>query len=201
MRDFNKQTIDWIKERFYYDPTSPSGVRYKQSTKKSKKGDPVGYIVVYGKKPYYKINVMNQPENQQRMCSAHHLVQILNDVDINDDLVTDHVDCNSLNNNIENLRRVTSSSNNRNRGMKRGVSTSYKGICKTTFNKKLKSRTIVYDVYNVPIRHPKKTCKVFNITTLGEEEALRQALEYRDQYYQYLKDNPHLGYTDLHLNE
>ena len=92
------------------------------------------YLKIQLKKDgYYQI--LLSKNNKKKGFSIHRLVyQAYNGV-IPDKMCIDHIDCNKLNNNIENLRIANLSENNHNRKVnKNNKSTGYKNIRKTKYN-------------------------------------------------------------------
>ena len=55
----------------------------------------------------------------------------------------DHIDCNQLNNHIDNLRYVTSKENSQNRGSNRETTSKYKGVSFYTANNKWKAHIML----------------------------------------------------------
>lgn len=103
-----------IANNFYYDPSSPSGLRWKEDrlsgqyfqTRKIKAGDIAGCL----KKDqgYYEVRCNG------KSYKCHRIVWVLlNNIEIPDGMVINHKDCNRSNNNIENLEIVTMAENNR----------------------------------------------------------------------------------------
>ncbi len=116
--DFNK-----LNEIFYYDDTSPTGLRYKKNIYKNKgaiskrEGDTAG-TVCYTSDSSHKPRgwrVKVTIDGVKQMIHNHRIVWLLKNGTIPDDLVVDHIDGNSLNNKIENLRLVSYKTNSRNR--------------------------------------------------------------------------------------
>lgn len=102
----------------------------------------------------------------------------------------DHVDGNSLNNNISNLRKVSSSDNNKNVKLKSNNKTGYKGV-----------NLLRSDYYNATLSVngvPEEKC--FSIKKYGKDLALALAVEYR---FKRIKDLVKQGdtYTERHIGE
>lgn len=154
---------EFIKSRFIYDPVSPTGLRYKEGNNQLGKlcrlaGDVAGrnlngrYVIDVG--------------NFTRM--VHRIIWYILKDDDPVGFVIDHIDGNSFNNKIDNLRKVTQKENSRNTGFNKNNKTGYKGVSETqefytgyfNFDGKLKS-------------------KAFSKLKYGKELALALALEYR----------------------
>ena len=104
---------DIFKKLFYYDETSPSGLRYKVSNNckgpnKRNAGDHVGSI---------RHNRMWVVKVNNKDYVIHRIVWYLNFGNIPKDLVIDHINGNSLDNRLDNLRLTSQQINNANRSM------------------------------------------------------------------------------------
>lgn len=71
---------------------------------------------------------------------AHRLIWMFHYGDISDGLEIDHIDRNSKNNRIENLRLSTSSQNKCNRSKRKDCSSGYKGVETSKTTKKYRAR-------------------------------------------------------------
>jgi hypothetical protein len=100
-------TQDLLKELFYY----ADGKLFNkiQRGRRALAGEEAGCLDTYG----YKVITINK-----KMYKSHRLIYMYNNGEIADGLHIDHIDRNRLNNNIENLRLVTSQENGFNRGAK-----------------------------------------------------------------------------------
>lgn len=170
--------VNWDKY-FRYDANSKSGLIWLK-TQKEAGTNCHGYwkVKLFGKQWY-----------------AHRIVWLLFNDAVGFKMVIDHLDGNSTNNKIENLREVSCSENLRN--IKRSDSTKYPvfGIVKI---KKKRQNGSVDNYYKVVIRSVcgKISEKLFNIDTLGEPNALALAVSYR------LEKEKEIGnYTTLHGKE
>jgi hypothetical protein len=109
--DYNDKLIE---DLYYYDPSSPSGLRHKidnkskNPTQKRYKNDPAGCIRKNTKSTIWVVKINGVA------LVAHRVVWKLVHGIISDSMVIDHLDGNQLNNSIENLRLVTQAVNNRN---------------------------------------------------------------------------------------
>lgn len=115
--------ITFLRGRFYVDPSSPTGLRYKEKSKTGRRNanDPAGYLDNTGR---YSVDT-----NQNTKIKVHRVVWILSHGPIPDGLTVDHKNGVPSDNRIENLQLMTSEANNRarNRLSKRNKST-YVGV-------------------------------------------------------------------------
>lgn len=108
------KTLDFecINSILYYDETSPTFLRWKEDSGwtgyyfKVRKDDVAG-CVTNRNKTYVTLN--------RKIYFAHRIVWILHNKNILNDGVIDHIDGNSLNNCISNLRQVSAATNTRNK--------------------------------------------------------------------------------------
>lgn len=163
-----KLDLEEMPKCFYYDETSPSCLRYivndeslaiqKRRGKRDK--DPAGYLDM----GYWRIKSRNKTT-----FLVHRIIWSLHFGEIPDGFVIDHIDMNKSNNKISNLRAVTPAINSRNREFvsNGGVTRQYSG------------RNVPYwQVTWVELDGSKGT-KCFSIKILGEEEAYKQAKDFR----------------------
>jgi len=122
-----------IKEKYRYDPTSPSGLVHLRPNRLH--GKRAGTLTFLG---YWKVGVKyNRKKFDLR---AHRVIFLLcTDVDI-DTLDVDHIDNNRANNNIENLRACTKSQNNLNRKKTPPTNTGIKGLIENTKHRHFAAR-------------------------------------------------------------
>lgn len=150
---------------FKYDPTTPSCIVRKSNTGEYK---PAGFKTG----PYYKASLDNSS------YGTHRIVWLLHNGSISQDVVIDHIDGDSLNNKIENLRAVTTSFNCKNRltklpksgfrniinELKGGVLTAYRVVWSTAQHSGKNSKSFSFSNY-------RGDCKV----------ALREAYLFREE--------------------
>lgn len=162
--------MNW-SEIFYYDETSPSCLRWKENRYAgrhhtilvAKKDDPVGWLDTSHN--YYKVSLLN------KRYYVHRIIwQILNG-EIEEGLEIDHIDGNSSNNILSNLRKVTRQVNCRN--FKKNKSNS-SGVTGVSYDKTRKRWESCYYDENC-IRHRKS----FSESAHGEN-AFKLACEWRN---------------------
>ena len=110
-----------LNEKFYYDESSPSGLRYKKNSYKNKGaiskrvGDVAGNV---------KLNPNGTPRgwklglsigDDKYHLNVHRIIWVLLHGSIDSSMVVDHIDGNPLNNKADNLRLVTYKENARNK--------------------------------------------------------------------------------------
>lgn len=160
-----------ISSKFYYDETSPSGLRYKKHNgqggmNERKAGDVAGHIRLKTNYASYVVNV------SKRNVYAHRAIWYLctgfDPIDCG--TVVDHIDGNPCNNNISNLRVVSTAENARNVVTSKESNTGYKGV---TFSDNM---YVSHWRYNF-----KPLTKTFSCATYGNELAIALAVEHRHQ--------------------
>lgn len=173
-------TKELADEWFYYDETSVTFLRWKKDTKhyKAKVGSVAG--TTYGGRCNVKLCDINY-------C-IHRVIAVLFNMDI-ENKVIDHIDGNTLNNNISNLRAVDNAVNSRNRKIQFNSSTGVAGVNLS----KSKNAYIAY------CHDSGKTVeRSFSIRKYGEDEAFRLACDARKQMIERLNVEKNYGYSDRH---
>lgn len=161
-KDYN---LDW-SEHFRLDENSPSGLSWNRDCRTAtnrlmyKKGDFCLSMDSYG---YWQVSIRNE------QYKAHIVIwNILYGV-IPEGQFIDHIDGDRSNNNIENLRLVSRSTNNRNSSKRSHNTTGHTGI------------TIYKNCYKSKITYEgKQFTKYFNFVKLGKAIALSKAIKWRD---------------------
>lgn len=177
--DVHQLDSELIKSLFYYDETSPTSIRWKVSngqTNHSKRspGDPAGYHSHTSTKyKRFKVGVKGKE------VMVHRVVCILHGLDVPKDMVVNHIDGDPSNNKISNLEVVSQRDNSRRqkrhiRGISDKSNTGHTGVTRTV----VKTGQRYYFAHWRDINHDTKGIN-FSIDLLGEEEALRLAVECR----------------------
>lgn len=122
---------------------------------------------------------------------AHRLVYALH-YPLSENLVIDHIDGNSLNNKIENLRAVTPEVNSRNLKISENSKTGMTGVSKIKRKHLDFIQFIAHCRYNGILYS-----KEFSCFDKNEDEAFRLACEWREQKIKELNEQG-AGYTDRH---
>ena len=184
------EPVELIRSRFVYDETSTTLLRYKTPIYRGRKhsilsarpGDIAGSS--QGKRACVSIN--NRP------YFIHRIIWILHFGEIQEGHFIDHIDGNTENNNIVNLRSISHKKNTRNRKIQ---STNKSGVAGVNliFYKGSPSR------WSSEYRNleGKRISKYFNVTKLGNDEAFRLACEWRSEQIRLLNEQG-AGYTERH---
>lgn len=171
--------LDEIRKKFYYDPSSPSGLRWKINVYTGKfnkilvarEGSVAGRVSNRG---YYDI-VINK-----KYYGVARVIWMLHNGFIDSSEQIDHLDRNKLNNCIENLRVVNIRTNSQNRGMN---SRNKSGITGVTFYF-TKSGIKMWSAHWT---HNGKSCKKdFSTRKYGEQLAFDLAVKTRCEMIAYL---------------
>lgn len=185
-----------LKERFYYDETSSTCLRWNITVLSGRHLNQVNVSVgdvAGGYSPgsgYYQVRV------EGKLKLVHRVIWEMFNGEIPDGMFVDHKDQDKLNNRISNLRLVTKAGNNQNQNQKLRVDSTSGVVGVNKLINTLKSgnkaeywRAVWFD--------GKVKSKSFSVKTYGEDEAFRLACEYREQIIKELNENG-ACYTDLH---
>lgn len=185
---------------FYYDKTSPSGLKWNTTIYS---GGVNERCMAYPGKIAGSISRRKDGsvrcwtvsktdiEGKRSSYQVHRVIACLQGLAVNAGIV-DHIDGNTLNNNIKNIRIVTHVLNSRNCKVRNNSPYGVQGICFHT-NKvgnqyfKSKVRSLIGDEMN----------KYFSIDKLGLMVAFRDAVKFRHSAIINLNENG-AGYTDRH---
>ena len=189
-----KLDFETLNKVFYYDETSPSGLRWKVDIRKNKGAVCARAGSVAGNQRY----LSNGVPRCWRVCFnykdilVHRIIWVLRHKHLDPDMVIDHIDGNAFNNNIDNLLPKTHANNARNK-KSQPSKTGVVGVTKRVAPGDIVTfRASWYDV------NGKSQCHNFSTKKYGYEEAFRLACEVRENKIRELKE---LGfdYTDRHL--
>lgn len=185
------EKIDW-SEYFYYDETSASCLRWKVERRTGKnlnvviikKDDVAGTISGKG---HYQVTL----QGKRYLC--HRIIyEIINNISLKSNEQIDHINGDSSDNRIENLRVVTHSENMRNAKMSKNNSSGITGVCE---NNKGGGRFYYKATWYNLIGE--QCYKHFSITKLGLLPAFAQAAAYRKKMIAELNEQE-AGYSDRH---
>lgn len=169
--------IDW-NEYFYYDETSPSRLRWNTTIRAGKHGNikntvansVAGYVVTTKGRSEYKVKLNN------KVWFVHRIIWEMFNERIPEKHHIDHINGESLDNNIENLRCIHFSQNARNKGMNRNNISGVTGVS-YRLNKKTPYWVSQYNDFE----SGKLVTKSFNINKYGYDEAFSLACEWRQK--------------------
>lgn len=198
-------SINW-NDWFVYDETAtPSCLRWKVDRRggrgkgviRVKAGDVAGSVSVDNKKGYSQCNVTLSCKDYV----AARVIWTMHNGRIPDDLVIDHIDGNTLNNRLTNLRVVSHCVNGRNTKLNKNNTSGIKGVSFIKVETKLKNRSIYNTYVVVGWTEKGKPCqKTFSVIQLGLLPAFAEAVQYRNSKIEELNAKGY-GYTDRHLQK
>lgn len=179
-----------FSEHFYYDETSPTGLRWARDSYCGKHltrllhstGDVAGSD---NKDGYYTVKVGN------KSYRVHRIIVSLLFKNLSPQDIVDHYDNNGHNNKKENLRVVTNKINLRNAGMSKNNTSGKTGVNfdKHTGGGVWKARWVTLD--------GKLRSKCFNVSKFGYDTAFALACDCRDEMIAKLNEQG-AGYTESH---
>jgi hypothetical protein len=180
-----------IEELLYYDETSPSKLRWKvnRASNKIKAGQVAGSL---SRSKRTGRKCWNVTINCRRYL-VHRIVFVLMKgcIDVNEEV--DHINGNSMDNTISNLRAVPQSVNQRNSPIRRDNTT---GITGVQYNPSHNGRYIACYCD----ADGREICKSFSCNKFGKEEAFKLACDYRRKMIEIrnIQLGQHAGYTNRH---
>jgi len=187
-----KQTPNWA-DWFYYDPTSPSGLRWKVDRAWGSRlvaiaGEPAG------RKMYKQSGAPAawMARLHGKIYSVHRIILSLNGITIQPTNVVDHIDGNPFNNTIENLRVVRQSVNTRNRKKPATNSSGTVGIRRVAEHTQSPRWKAVWITLS-----GRRGCKSFSVSRYGEELAKALAIKAREDAIKALNGSG-AGYSERH---
>jgi len=192
IRALSSVEFDDYSEYFEYDSNSPSGLtrikgvftgRYEQGK--------LGHCGLKVKRSCGGQHWMIKFKN--RNTQIHRIIWQLVNGKIPEGYVVDHINGDSLNNNILNLRVVEKVKNSRNT-RKRKNNTS--GVVGVTLIVNIKRNSAMWQAFFKDLSG-KQTSKCFSIAKLGYDEAFRLACEWRVEQIRLLNEQG-AGYTSRH---
>lgn len=193
LKDYN--SIDW-NSRFAYNPESKTGLVWNVNTKKCKKGFGAGSIHFDEKKNTKYATVCFNNTN----WFAHRVIWIMHNGYLDSEYVIDHIDGNSLNNNLENLRVVEQKLNNRNASHRKDNTSGIVGVSFTTAKKGNNSQGYTYVTshwYDEIEDTTRSKCKHFSVSKHGLLPSFAMACKFREYKIAELNALGY-GYTENH---
>jgi len=160
---------EYFQKYVDYSEYSDSGLIWTENSKNRNKGQQAGYCKRVNNKNYWTITIEKIPYR------VHRIIAILSDMSLNEYLVVDHIDGNSMNNKVSNLRVCTQAENMRH------VNTSKSSSQGVKFNEK-DQRWIAQWQENFKQRE-----KGFSVKKYGFDVAKELALDYRRKMVELLK--------------
>lgn len=176
-----EQLILKLKNKFYYDDTSKSCLRFtSNSIKPYQEAGSVDIDTRQGSYRRWRVRV------DGINYLAHRVVWLIVVGPIADGFEIDHIDGNALNNKIDNLREIEKSKNRRNSRKRKDNKTGFTGV------------QYFCNGYRAVVKTLKKSkSKFFAIRKYGEDDALRNAVQWRQEMIEKL-NRENAGYTDRH---
>ena len=185
-----------LSDFVYYDILSPTFLRWKYckggnvkgTSFKRLPGDVAGYINKTAKYKYARIRIDGD------MYLVHRVVWMLHNGKIPPNLCIDHIDGDKLNNNISNLRLITTEGNNRNRNKDSRNLEGHTGVRWCV----IRGKTVCVAYCTHP--KPKRQQQVgFTVSKYGLLPAFKMAVEWRNKKLQEINEKIEFKYTELHM--
>lgn len=196
IKDYN--SVDW-KSLFTYDPSVPTGLRWKADRmagrwlkiKAATAGSPAGNV--HKGAPKYKACTV--PHSGTNWFTAR-IIWIIHNGELSNDLVVDHIDGNTLNNDLANLRVVNQVLNNRNASKRKDNVSGTVGV-HFTEAKDNKGGKYLYATSTWYSSANKSKNKHFSVSKLGLLPAFAEAVKFRKGKIDELNAQG-FGYTNDH---
>lgn len=185
-------------DMFVYDESSPTGLRWKHNRYSGKDYrrvhiaamDVAGSVTSRG---YFQVRTKINGKVKNILC--HRVVYEMFNGEIPSGLFIDHIDGDKSNNRLSNLRAVRRSRNARNAKKRADNTSGVTGVCITTTRDGNSYWSARCEGLNRTILQ-----KRFSIAKLGNDEAFRQACEWRASMIEQLNAEG-AGYTERHGKE
>ena len=168
--------FDEFNKNFYYDPTSPTCLRWaiwngQSNYSRRDIGDIAGSLIRNpgGRIQSYRVSFKNKAKGVHRI-----IWEIFNE-EIPSGMIIDHLNGNPLDNRIENLKCKTQKHNSQNKTLNSRNKTGFPGVSWTI----VKGGKYTYADARVLINGKCKR-KLFSVDKLGEIQALMLAVEWRE---------------------
>lgn len=178
--------MNWC-EYFYYDESSPSGLRWLINAGKRRQSGDIAGTVCHGA---WRVQVEGVVYMVHRVVYEMHYGNL-------DNLHVDHIDRNPSNNCVENLRAVKHKVNMRNKSRQENNTSGVAGISyKTVFDKRYDT---VYTGWLAQWRglNSERQSKFFSVEKHGYDQAFQLACEHRVKMIAELNEQG-AGYSSTH---
>lgn len=174
-------TFNW-KDYYYYDEISPTCLRFKVSRGNRKANAIAGSRCSHSR--YYQINSRNG------QTLVHRIIWIMFNGDIPEGMVIDHLDGDTFNNKIDNLRCVTISLNSRNQVKSKLNKSGVTGVhYEDGKNPRWRAEWLEQD--------GRSKTKSFSVKKYGYDEAFRLACFHRERQIE-IQNTLGGGYSERH---
>lgn len=192
-RIFTPVRFDDYAEYFEYSPDSPSGLTRIKSVSGSN-GSKLGKLGSCGHKRTRSCGAQSwMIKFKNRNAQVHRVIWQLINGEIPAGFVVDHIDGNSLNNKISNLRVVSQAENSRNTRKDKDNTSGITGVYFYTDSRSNRS----YWCANSHNLKGERISRYFSVEKVGFDEAYQSACEHRQQMIAELNAQG-AGYTERH---
>jgi hypothetical protein len=120
--------LEHIQSILKIDPSSPSGLMWTPRDLHHNQKDNCGCVSIGEKDGYRRFTVTITYNKKKHTITCSQIIFLLANGFLTEGKYIDHIDCNSLNNKIKNLREVTVSQNCQNSRISKNNKSGYKGI-------------------------------------------------------------------------
>jgi len=184
-KDYN--SVAW-NEVFAEDSSSPTGLMWRISPANHMKAGSVAGCITTSKKTgrqYFRVRY-NKTD-----WLVHRILYVMRNGEIATELDIDHIDGNAMNNSVDNLRLVSTISNNRNKKQQKNNSTGVTGVYFMTTNGYTYARAYWFNLAG------EREVKQFSCKKLGKDLAFSMACDYRQKMLTELNASG-AGYSERH---
>lgn len=186
----NKSKLELYNEYFYINPKSTTGLTWKKEVRTGKEGritkSEIGCDAGLIKNNYFYVGL------NKRKHRVHRIIFMLNfSTNLSSKEHIDHIDGNTLNNSISNLRLVSHKTNTQNQKM---TIRNKSGVTGVYLDKK---KGVPYYWVATWTDSNVQKVKRFSILKFGNEESFLMAKEYRELQISYLNTTGN-NYSDRH---
>lgn len=186
-----------ISELYYYDEDSPTYLRWAVDIYSGRWGNIKNVATGDVAGGYSPTSGYYQVRNGGKLSLVHRVIWELYNGKIPDGLFIDHLDGDKLNNKVSNLRLVSREGNARNTKMRKDNTSGTTGVKRDSSRNRNGSLSYRWTAF-CGNSHGKVLTKSFSIGKLGEEEAKRLAIEWREEQLKLINSTSQNPYTERH---